>query len=205
MPQRIAVGITLPIIYFFLLILMAVCYLRLLLIVSFDPGYIPQTLASAESIEKPPYPFETRKVVRSCTSTTVVEGQGLIRLDYDSIIKRQIPPPPGIEDFYQKDAFVCDRYGLPLWCPTCCNWKPDRSHHSSDIGRCVSKMDHFCPWVGGMVGENGYKFFVQFTLYATLFSGFTLVVMALYVAEAEQKVSRSPSFRRTRLSISKSV
>ena len=55
-------------------------------------------------------------------------------------------PAPGLEDFYGKDAFVCQGDGRPIWCSTCENWKPDRSHHCREIERCVRKMDHFCPW-----------------------------------------------------------
>jgi palmitoyltransferase len=47
-------------------------------------------------------------------------------------------------------------------------------------------MDHFCPWVGGVVGENGHKFFVQFTTYTTIYTAYILVVMAIFVAESEQ-------------------
>lgn len=66
----------------------------------------------------------------------------------------QDPDSPGLESFYSKDMFVCEADGRPRWCALCWNWKPDRSHHSSQIGRCVRKMDHFCPWVGGMVAET---------------------------------------------------
>lgn len=64
------------------------------------------------------------------------------------------PDSPGLEHFYTKDAFICENDGRPKWCSECCNWKPDRAHHSSEINRCVIRMDHYCPWVGGMIGEN---------------------------------------------------
>lgn len=63
-------------------------------------------------------------------------------------------PQPGLEEFYNRDAFVCDENGLPIWCAFCNNWKHDRGHHNQDTGRCTYKMDHFCPWVGGVVGER---------------------------------------------------
>lgn len=63
-------------------------------------------------------------------------------------------PQPGLEEFYNRDAFVCDENGLPLRCGFCHNWKHDRGHHNQDTGRCCWKMDHFCPWVGGVVGER---------------------------------------------------
>ena len=186
---RLVVGIALPIVYFFLLILMASCYLRLLQLVSFDPGYIPQRASSDASVEKDAHASHTRTFTHSCARTDVNTDHGLVKLDYEAILKGHIQPPPGVEEFWAKDAFVCDRSGLPLWCHTCGNWKPDRTHHSRDVGRCVAKMDHFCPWVGGMVSETGYKFFVQFNFYAAVFSLYTMVVMAYFVAEAEQKVS----------------
>ena len=52
----------------------------------------------------------------------------------------------GLEAFYMKDVFVCEPDGKPRWCSTCCQWKTDRTHHCSEAGRCVQKMDHFCPW-----------------------------------------------------------
>lgn len=79
------------------------------------------------------------------------------------------------------DIFVCQPGGFPRWCQTCQVVKPDRAHHSRDSGRCVYKMgihpfaisvlitDHFCPWVGGMVGFTRYKFFLQFVTYTALF------------------------------------
>lgn len=167
---------------------MASCYLRLVLIVSFDPGYIPQRPVYEDGLHKTTTTSE-KQTCRSCVPTRVVEGQELAQLDYEGILRHGTPAPAGIEGFYTKDAFVCDKNGLPLWCHTCGNWKADRVHHSRDVGRCVKKMDHFCPWVGGMVGENGYKFFVQFNIYAALFSLYAMICMAVFIAEAERKVS----------------
>jgi palmitoyltransferase len=94
-------------------------------------------------------------------------------------------PAPGLESFWQRDAFVCDSQGLPIWCSHCKNWKRDRTHHNQDVGRCTAKMDHFCPWVGGVVGERSYKFFIQFNFYSFMLSGYTLGVLAFYVAEGK--------------------
>lgn len=55
-------------------------------------------------------------------------------------------PAPSLKEFYQKDVFVCQGDGRPIWCSMCENWKPDRAHHCREIERCVRKMDHFCPW-----------------------------------------------------------
>ena len=55
--------------------------------------------------------------------------------------------PRNLHEFYDMDAFICESDGLPRWCFHCNCWKPDRSHHCGELGRCVRKMDHFCPWL----------------------------------------------------------
>lgn len=37
------------------------------------------------------------------------------------------------------------------------NYKPSRAHHDSVTGRCIVKMDHFCPWVGNAIGICNHK------------------------------------------------
>ena len=96
---------------------------------------------------------------------------------------QELEPAPGLEEIYQRDVFVCDARGLPIWCSHCNAWKPDRAHHNQDVGRCTMKMDHFCPWVGGVVGERTMKFFIQFNFYSFLLSGYAMSVLAYYVAE----------------------
>lgn len=144
-PQRISAGIALPIVHFVLLIPVAISYLRLLMVVWRDPGYVPRGPDEAES--------------------STLEAR------------------PGLERFWMKDVFTCDPNGLPIWCDKCHNWKPDRTHHSQDVGRCVTKMDHFCPWVGGVVGERALKFFVQFLVYAMILCCYVTTVLAYFVAK----------------------
>ena len=54
--------------------------------------------------------------------------------------------PKNLHVFYNMEAFICENDGLPKWCFHCHCWKPDRSHHCGELGRCIKKMDHFCPW-----------------------------------------------------------
>ncbi|WPH05087.1 palmitoyltransferase pfa5-like protein [Acrodontium crateriforme] len=95
---------------------------------------------------------------------------------------------PGLEEFYNRDVFVCDSRGLPIWCAYCQAWKPDRAHHNQDTGRCTLKMDHFCPWVGGVVGERAMKFFAQFLVYSLILSSYGLVVLAYFLSETRYDV-----------------
>lgn len=91
-----------------------------------------------------------------------------------------------VEEFWHKDVFVCGWDGRPAFCSSCYNYKPDRAHHCGELDRCVLKMDHFCPWVGGIISETSFKFFVQFTFWAAILCLHTLVVMAYYFAQRRQ-------------------
>lgn len=164
---------------------MIASYLRTILTITFDCGVVP---LGALAIER-----------RKNAAKKARDSQGSV-MDGYSYYGGPDPDPdsPGLEQFYTRDVFVCESDGRPKWCSECCNWKPDRAHHSSEVNRCVYRMDHYCPWVGGMIGENcesfpsrsdvpgrtdmlisptAFKFFVQFTFYATCYT--TLVVISI--------------------------
>lgn len=209
---RPGAAIALIVVYFILFFPFATTWLRLFFVVHKDPGYVPQGLPNPPGTrtrfeEEPQNTF-----MMPCAKTTVKEdksprpegsrggpekpnkpplGQMFTVLDQEAIFKGESPPPPGLEYYYSKDVFQCDSNGLPIWCSVCCNWKPDRSHHCSDVGRCVMKLDHFCPWVGGVVAENNFKFFIQFNAFTMLYTLYVLIVMAYFVAETEHKSNNS--------------
>ncbi|KAI5268751.1 zf-DHHC-domain-containing protein [Aureobasidium subglaciale] len=200
--NRHGAGIAIIVLYFIFLFPMASTYLRLLMTIP-HPGYIEKGSPTAATPVKPAKEAPPQHNIQaSCTSTTVQDGANettkksrpaapqeppVTLLDTKAILSGEIPPPPGTEQFYSKDVFACDQNGLPIWCGTCNNWKPDRSHHGSDVGRCVLKMDHFCPWVGGVVGERNFNFFIQFCSYAGIYALFVMIVMAVFIAEARSR------------------
>jgi hypothetical protein len=89
----------------------------------------------------------------------------------------------------QYDAYICDYEGMPLWCDKCHNWKPDRTHHCKELGRCVRKMDHYCPWAGGIIAETTHKFFMQFVFFGALYTAYLWIVTAVFLGERISKVS----------------
>lgn len=103
-----------------------------------------------------------------------------------------------LREFWTKDQYVCETDGLPRWCAHCNNWKPDRTSHSSDVGRCVRRLDHTCPWVGGVVGETSIKFFTQTVFYGGFYTVYMLVCFAYFTKNQIDYVSENEaSLRRT--------
>ncbi len=65
------------------------------------------------------------------------------------------------------------------FCRHCRAHKPDRAHHCRQAGRCVLRMDHFCPWTGQTIGWRNQKFFVLFCCWCGALSLFTCAASAL--------------------------
>ncbi|KAJ9155370.1 Palmitoyltransferase [Pleurostoma richardsiae] len=158
------------VLFYFFVTMMSAAYIRTLLKIIFDPGVVPLGPMAAE-MPTEMQPRKRRQEPGDLEAQPYIDGP-----DPD-------PDSPGLEQFYSKDVFVCENDGRPRWCSTCRTWKPDRAHHSNEIGRCVRKMDHYCPWVGGIISETSFKFFVQFLVYAT-------IVCALVLSESAYTVNR---------------
>ncbi|OQE19415.1 hypothetical protein PENSTE_c015G04220 [Penicillium steckii] len=191
---RVGAGAAILAIYYFLLIVLITTYLRLLYSVLRDPGFLPlgaeRLQADAVEDSKQSHkkrrqhrrnsgkPRDAEKVDAPVDLERGVIGNGSGRAhDMKSL---------GLEHFYTKDVFVCQEDGRPAYCSTCCQFKVDRSHHCRELDRCVRKMDHFCPWVGGVVSETSFKFFIQFVFYTATFCTFALVVSAYFTAQLKR-------------------
>ncbi len=60
------------------------------------------------------------------------------------------------------------------WCRYCHAYKPERTHHSKQMGRCILKMDHYCPWTCNAVGFKNLPHFIRFLVWVELTTGFVL-------------------------------
>ena len=53
------------------------------------------------------------------------------------------------------------------FCKHCKTFKPDRTHHDRQLGKCVLKMDHYCPWLHNTLGHNNLKYFYLTLMYGS--------------------------------------
>ncbi|KAH6628702.1 DHHC palmitoyltransferase-domain-containing protein [Chaetomium tenue] len=163
--QQPGTAIAFLVLHFIFLIFMLATYLRVFLVIQLDPGVTPLGPRATEQKAK-------------------AKGRSRRERDLEAANRYEArpddnPDSPGLEEFYSKDVFVCETDGRPRWCSSCCNWKMDRAHHCSEIERCVKKMDHYCPWVGGIVAETSFKFFVQFTSYTAIHCAIVIVAAVI--------------------------
>ena len=58
------------------------------------------------------------------------------------------------------------RTGMTLTICGCCDaYKPSNCHHDRISGRCITRMDHFCPWTNNAIGAKNQKNFILFLIY----------------------------------------
>ncbi|KAJ4419307.1 palmitoyltransferase pfa5 [Neurospora sp. IMI 360204] len=160
--QQPSAAIAFLVFYFITFVLMLLTYIRLFLVIQSNPGVVPLGQRAIWRLEK------KEKEKPSWRRHKHKQTDDIEATAYSNVGPDEDPDSPGLESFYSKDVFICESDGKPRWCHSCCTWKPDRAHHCSEIDRCVKKMDHYCPWVGGIVGETSFKYFIQFTFYASL-------------------------------------
>ncbi|KAJ5562698.1 hypothetical protein N7535_002856 [Penicillium sp. DV-2018c] len=189
---RVGAGAAVLAVYYVLLIPMVGTYLRLYLIIMWNPGNLPQGEEKLAGDAKRKQSKQSKRW-RGKIGTPESDAEKISQADAD--VERGLKTTAGgssdqtdvsLASFYTKNVFVCQEDGRPAWCSKCCQLKTDRAHHCRETGRCVRKMDHFCPWVGGIVSETSYKFFIQFVFYTAIFCSFTLIVSAYVTAESKR-------------------
>ncbi|EAS31280.3 palmitoyltransferase pfa5 [Coccidioides immitis RS] len=174
-PRRgLATGLL--IVFYLLLLVLAVSYFRVITTIIWNPGFLQRGNQWHQSRTGKPEGNTKRRKRRHRPGTSYPDNANVEHAPYPI-------DAYGLEAFYCKDIFVCEQDGRPPWCSTCCQWKTDRAHHCSEVDRCTRKLDHFCPWVGGVISESSFKFFIQFLFYTFLFTTFNVVVFSIVIAE----------------------
>ena len=176
------------VIHFVLLLLMLSSFFRLTHITYFDPPVLPlgHIALQERQLSKDGRTKHSAKDGISGIEYKTDVGSGGTSTEGTS--EEDFPDSAGLEMFYTKDVFVCQLDGKPKFCSECASWKLDRTHHCSMNNRCILKMDHFCPWIGGPLGESNIKYFIQFNGYAALYCTQLVVVMAIYLKKQRSEV-----------------
>ena len=69
-------------------------------------------------------------------------------------------------------------------CGYCDNYKPPGSHHDKkSINRCISRMDHYCPWMNNVIGAKNQKNFFLFLIYLNLATIYMYIIVALHMVD----------------------
>lgn len=153
--RRPSTAIAIIVVYSILLLLLAFSYLRLLYTVASNPGFVPRgpqwhanqtpKQRSHRRSARKMAGLELEKTNGRPTPATGSDGYTLaggLPISVAAIGQE----PSNLHKIHTKEVFSCEGDGRPIWCSTCLNFKPDRAHHCREVGRCVRKMDHFCPW-----------------------------------------------------------
>lgn len=72
-----------------------------------------------------------------------------------------------------------------LLCGRCDAYKPPSSHHDRVTDRCISRMDHFCPWMNNAIGAKNQKNFFLFLIYTDIVSIYMYVLLALHMIDCK--------------------
>ena len=190
---RPGTGAAVVVVYCLLFLLLSISYFRLLYVVTVNPGYVPRGSQYYEdkSRKSKKAPGEKRggwprrPGEKESTSNPKADRSKGISTAADAL--RTTPSySRSLHDFMGREIYSCEGDGKPVWCSTCHVYKPDRAHHCREVARCVYKMDHYCPWVGGVISVTSFKFFAQFVFFAAIYSLFNMVHMAVWVSEVKR-------------------
>lgn len=194
-PSRVGAGAAIIAVFYALLLILLITYFRLLYSVVWNPDLLPRPSdlekesvhpSSRHSQDRPRRKRKSHRKSKPTEISDKPEGDVERALDYNAGPMMLPWDTAGLENFYKKDVFVCQPDGRPMYCSKCCHYKPDRTHHCREVDHCVQKMDHFCPWVGGVVSETSFKFFIQFVFYTAVFCSFIMIVCAIFTAELKK-------------------
>jgi len=76
---------------------------------------------------------------------------------------------------------AADKSTAIAMCGRCDGYKADKSHHDRVSNRCISRMDHFCPWTNNSIGAKNQKHFFLFLMYTDLAAVYLYVILSLHL------------------------
>ncbi|KAF1995968.1 hypothetical protein P154DRAFT_525916 [Amniculicola lignicola CBS 123094] len=88
------------------------------------------------------------------------------------------------------DVYLCNHTGDERFCSDCGMTKPNRTSHCHILGFCIDRYDHYCPYASGAVSATTHKNFFLFVLYASFYTLFSSITIAVFLKE---RIDRSDS------------
>lgn len=132
---------------------LAIMYAAFTVVLVSEQGRLPQLVAAAYCT--------VCALALACHAKTTFTDPG-------SVPKCAVP----VEDESRKITFHA-------MCGRCHSFKPQNCHHCRICDRCVSRMDHHCPWMNNCIGASNLKHFILFLLYSWIASSLALLIFAL--------------------------
>jgi hypothetical protein len=169
-------GTVYMLVLFSLFIMFVVSYMRVLFT---SPGFVPDTWHSkrGEIVMK-----------EYCEEKIVSNEKGM----FSSLLtNRKLTPsyffdPDFVRFLNEKDY---------RFCIVCAKFKPERSHHCRQTGKCVLKMDHFCNWLSNCIGYKNYKFFLVFILYSSTLLSQGIILLFITITYTEHFINSIRDYR----------
>lgn len=87
-------------------------------------------------------------------------------------------------------VFSCDERGFPIWCSQCQSIKAERSHHSTRLNICIPRFDHYCSFLGVLIGKRNNKLFIQFCVVFWCYFIYVGVSMAVFTPAMKSDTGR---------------
>ncbi|CEO96206.1 Palmitoyltransferase [Plasmodiophora brassicae] len=79
---------------------------------------------------------------------------------------------------------------LPSVCRKCKTVKPRGTHHCSVCARCISKMDHHCPWINNCVAAFNQKYFLLFLCWTGVMCIYSGCVIGVGIYRCAQSLNQ---------------
>jgi palmitoyltransferase len=125
--HNLSAAIPILVIYFLLFMFMALSFIRLVYITTFEPPYVPLGQSAPRERVAGMKKIGTRKGAVGPGENGIAMGEYNIGNSSDGISApisghKDDPDSPGLEFFYTKEVFVSEIDGKPKWCSHCANW-----------------------------------------------------------------------------------
>jgi hypothetical protein len=91
----------------------------------------------------------------------------------------------GSKQLMANEIMACESTGAPKYCETCQIHRPMRTSHCQETGRCILKLDHYCPLLSSAIGVGNYKYYLHFLIYTALLAVYLQILGIIMVSNVD--------------------